>query len=41
MELMFKFGMWKASIKSEGMVSVTLTLLRFNSLGWSVTHTIF
>ena len=25
----------------EGMVSVALTLLRFNSLGWSVTPTFF
>ena len=25
----------------EGMVSVALTLLRFNSLGWSVTPTYF
>ena len=25
----------------EGMVSATLTLLRFNSLGWSVTPTFF
>ena len=27
--------------RDEGMVSVALTSLRFNSLGWSVTPTVF
>ena len=31
----------RAKETHEGMVSVALTLLRFNSLGWSVSPTFF